>query len=62
MTKKDYVEIARIFKDTRRFHSTYNKEGHATAKISDLEDAFVALLQSDNPRFDCERFLKACNR
>lgn len=62
MTRKDYVAVARIIKDIRRFHSTYDTLGHAIVPVNVFEDDMAALFAADNDRFDRERFLKACGR
>lgn len=62
MTKKDYESIAAIFAridcnpetDTDSFD-----DGHTTA-MRCMAYELCTVFQRDNPRFDRERFLKAC--
>lgn len=71
MTKKDYELIARAIKNS----TDYNREQSQRMSASEeyrmnhvdylCEDKSVALnlatlLMADNPRFDTDRFLKAC--
>lgn len=56
MTKKDYERAASMIQDTRR-----NVNGPRDVEaIHAIEGAFAAFFASDNPRFDRERFLRAC--
>lgn len=52
MTKKDYILIASVLKD---FHKS-EQMGWGF----DIDNAFADILASKNPRFDKEKFLKAC--
>lgn len=67
MTKKDYVAIARVIAQCEfRAHPEFASERDRTIEYAnnnarsiiavDLCDIFAA----DNPRFDRERFLRAC--
>ena len=56
MTKKDYIRAANLVK-TRLANQKKNSK---LLDMSFLEDAFVELFQSDNPRFDERRFRQAC--
>ena len=63
MTKKDYEKIAKLFKIMPIVEMS-SKSGtmvfpwyHATALI----DSFCDMFQEDNPKFDKEKFLKACD-
>jgi hypothetical protein len=51
MTKKDYIEIARII-NTQPFTDPQDKVN--------LAHAFASMLARDNARFDRARFLAAC--
>lgn len=54
MTRKDYVAIANVLKDSRTAVSRLEVERKLLAeKIADV-------MAGDNPRFDRARFLKAC--
>jgi len=55
MTKKDYVMIARII------NFATDAEHEALVSKDSLVDQLVVSLTEDNPRFDAERFRRACN-
>ena len=50
MTKKDYIKIAKVLRESLR---------HGERCNSDLVSEFAAMLQSDNARFDRSKFFKA---
>ena len=55
MTRKDYIatsEILASYKDLIGDEFTYH----------DLVDEFAGYFAEDNPRFDFNRFISACNR
>lgn len=54
MTKKNYVKAANIIR--KRFYKPGNKQ-HST-----MVKTFVEFFKDDNPRFDEERFIFACQR
>lgn len=56
MTRKDYVLIAEALRLAR---SAGTGAGH-DAGIYDAARVLAETLANDNPRFDSERFLKAC--
>lgn len=57
MTKRDFELIARTFHAQRiRFMMMPEKQ----AAIDELAEVFAHELENTNPRFDRERFLKAC--
>lgn len=53
MTRKDYVETARIL-------SKY-KETMSEKDFIDLVDDFAFMFEKDNGRFVTEKFVEACN-
>jgi hypothetical protein len=53
MTRKDYVEVANILKD----HKRYIAEATLESLIFDFNEMFL----KDNPRFDADRFTEAVN-
>jgi hypothetical protein len=53
MTRKDYVEVARILSEFR--------PDIDEVVFTDLTDEFSFMFEKDNPRFDTTRFLEACN-
>ena len=55
MTKKDYVLIANVF---NKFCDPQKKERFIIA--CDIAYIMSDTLQSENPRFDREKFLRAC--
>lgn len=55
-TRKHYEETARIIREARtRYWST-----HGAGAAHDIQDELSTMFASDNPRFDAERFAKAC--
>ncbi len=72
MTRKDYELIARILKAYAHSDSmtaTYNAKHDRppsetdiarTIRLESIVDSFANVLGSDNPRFNRETFLKAC--
>lgn len=54
MTKKDYIKAAEIIAQTKWDSKV------KPAERSRLAQAFVQFFAGDNPRFDRERFLSAC--
>jgi len=57
MTKKDYIMLARVIKDSKL---TYNEFDKATSK-GGLIDLLCVALKQDNNRFDDTKFVEACN-
>lgn len=53
MTRKDYVEVARIL---NKYKTTIEEKDFV-----DLTDDFSYMFEKDNPRFNLEKFLEACN-
>lgn len=53
MTRKDYVVVAEILKD----HKRYIPEATLESLIFDFNEMFL----KDNPRFDADRFTEAVN-
>ena len=58
MTKKDFVAIAKIIKEVKE-----DWDGGTPFKsvISFFEDSFADYFETQNPNFDRDRFIKACN-
>ena len=52
MTRKDYVEVAKII-------SKHSKGEHC--RLDTLTEDFAFLFAEDNPRFNIEKFMEACN-
>jgi hypothetical protein len=57
MTKKHFIAIAALFKANRPADSW---DACKRVQHNLLLDGLVAIMVSDNPRFDRGRFLKAC--
>jgi len=57
MTKKDYEKIAKVIHGQK---VRYMFDAQSQAVVYDLAEAIANSLAQDNPRFDRERFLKAC--
>jgi hypothetical protein len=53
MTRKDYVEVARIL---GKYKTSITEKD-----FIDLSDDFCYMFEQDNPRFNSEKFLEACN-
>ena len=56
MTRRDYERAARIVREYREHHKSRVANGIATY----WEDAYIALFEEDNPRFDQTKFRAAC--
>jgi hypothetical protein len=54
MTKKDYIKLATVIR-FELFNSDNNNES-----LRHVAEALAEMLQTDNPRFDRNRFLTAC--
>lgn len=52
MTRKDYVEVARIL---NKYKATLKEED-----FTDICDDFAFMFEKDNPRFLIDKFLEAC--
>ena len=67
MTKKDYIKSATIVKNKlTEAKSTYHPKSGSQRLYEEnvaveLEEAFIELFRGDNPRFNKERFLNACD-
>lgn len=59
MTRKDYELIAKALKTQIEISRTYNEEDGEFA-VTNIAFDLVTDLAKDNPRFDRDRFLKAC--
>jgi len=57
MTKKVYEKIAKVIHGQK---VRYMFDAQSQAVVYDLAEALANSLARDNPRFDRERFLKAC--
>ena len=54
-TRKDYQRAAKIVQDIAKEDFTDDQQLSGV-----VEDAFVVFFQADNPRFDPDKFRKAC--
>ena len=64
MSKKHYIRVARIIADQIEFTLKFNDgkiEQHRIAATVQIAHDLADMLQRDNPQFDRDRFLKACN-
>jgi len=57
MTKKDYIAIAAVI---NRVHQAFDWDPAAQDAITSITDGLCRMLATDNPRFDRDRFMKAC--
>jgi hypothetical protein len=64
MTRKDYVEIARAFRDEQEsypFRDTLDRDtGLQINALFDMRDRLADIFEKDNPRFNREKFIQAC--
>lgn len=58
MTKKDYIKLARAIK-TNTLTDTNGVQ--FISSVGGFLDDLCQILEDDNPRFDRDRFLKACS-
>lgn len=58
MTRKDYIETAKILSATRESLLSLGSEGENI--FENLVADFMVMFEDDNPRFDGERFDNAC--
>ena len=67
-SKKHYIILADVMQTVQQavkdeFNSKWiDKTGDAYLILSDVETVLADVLQADNPNFDRERFVKACNK
>ena len=54
MTKKDYIKIATVLKSYGNANTKINK------LVAKLVDEMATTLKQDNPRFNRDKFYKAC--
>lgn len=57
MTRKDYVSTAEILSNYF-YTSVFDEQGELL--FADLVDDFSLMFESDNPRFDADKFASAC--
>lgn len=66
MTKKDYIKLAQALKDSRTDNSEPSRKLYpvvvaaSESQWKDTVETIAFTLQSDNPRFNRDRFLAAC--
>jgi hypothetical protein len=66
MTRRDYVEFAKVFKDSYQVQPGYlssdplSEKRSMTLVIDRLREGVEMVLARDNPRFDLARFRAAC--
>lgn len=58
MTRKDYVAIAKVLAENRKYLES-NDAGMRELAFKGLVNDLVKVFQSDNARFDVGRFVKA---
>lgn len=59
MTRKDYQLIANTLAAERAYHADLG-QAYAAETVESVAARLADELADDNPRFDRERFLKAC--
>lgn len=65
MTRKDYEKIAEVLRETygeSPVDDLYMAGWNSGLKhaVRDITCRMAAMLEQDNPRFDADKFLKAC--
>lgn len=60
LTRKDYKAIAKIIRDNRPAESDNDYSNGKNHAVSDISKALADYLESDNPRFNRQRFYDAC--
>ena len=60
MTRKDYVAFAALIKSHMTGDLEHETSHQNDMKVSGMARDMADLFSRDNPRFDRERFLKAC--
>lgn len=60
MTKKDYIIIAKQFKNALDILDYYNPNASPKEVITAITKDMANVMLQDNPRFDRQRFLTAC--
>jgi hypothetical protein len=65
MTKKDYIQLAKVLKNAREHTNTqplFNDAAKIGADIiiNKIQSDLMEVLKKDNPEFDKGRFLEAC--
>ena len=58
MTRKDFCLIASVIKELPSFECTQDND---VVRFSAVVERFASALAGTNPRFDRERFIRACN-
>lgn len=63
MTKKDYIKLAELIRNERQYFNDWQQVGIGSIQVplDHLLNGLAYILAEDNPRFDRERFIKACN-
>ena len=59
MTRKDYVMFAEAISNCKTY---CDKNGYSIDGLMVLQGYLTATLKMDNPRFDEDKFAKACER
>lgn len=59
MTRKDFQLIADVLNDCRESYADANADA-GTQAIETVAECFALRLRATNPRFDRDRFLRAC--
>jgi hypothetical protein len=60
-TRKHYTEVARIIREQFEYLGTSGTDtAEARSAVARVAIGLRSMFASDNPRFDAERFAKAC--
>lgn len=60
MTKKDYIAIAKVVKETRTSTQIVGRAETISNTCNEIAHGLAVVMQKDNPNFDRNRFLIAC--
>lgn len=62
MTKKDYIAIAKIIKENSDYHDPDDGESNTKCiTVKTLTNELSKLFAADNPHFNKDKFIKACD-
>ena len=59
MTRKDYIKIARVIKDNTSTNEDISYSSSRLYKYNLIDD-LIDIFEDDNPLFDRQRFINAC--
>lgn len=60
MTKKDFEVIAKVFRDYAVYSDSFSDSPWRKTAHCEMVSRFTDVLMRENPRFNRDKFLKAC--